>query len=102
MADEFPIITITLQGMRQTIQHAFTDYLAKQDRDVQAALKAAIDNFDIKAAVAREIDRQFPQIIQSMIGDALRGAIWNNATIRAELTKQLAEQLAEAFVRGIK
>lgn len=95
---QFPTITITLEGMRQTIQHAFIEHLVEQDLAVQAALKKAIEAFDIEAVIRQEIESQFPYVLRDVIGQALRSAIWKNDKLRDDLTRKLAQFLATNLV----
>ena len=95
----FPVIKITLEGMRQTIANAFTEYLAEQDKYVQSALKEAVANFDIKKAINDEISSQFPHILKSVVDDALRKAVWDNPQLRQQLTDALARGLSGVVLR---
>lgn len=95
MSVPIPIVRLTLEGMRQTIEHAFIEHLHERDEDVRTALKAAIDNFDLKKSIRSEINSQLPRVLEEIIGDALRQAIGNNPKVRERITNELAAALTE-------
>lgn len=87
-----PVIRIELEGMKLAIVTAYTKHMAEIDNDVQAAIKAAVDNFDIRAEVKR--------IAGDCIREALKRAIEDQFRRHDGAGYQAIEQVATTLAQN--
>lgn len=63
----FPVIRLEIEGMKHTVRQCLSEYAARMDSDVQAAINAAITPGNISRIVTESAAREVKQAIESEI-----------------------------------
>lgn len=63
----FPMIRLEIAGMRHTVQQCLSEYAARMDSDVQAAINAAITPENITKIITETAAREVKMAIESEI-----------------------------------
>lgn len=88
-----PIITLEIQGMRNTILAALTDHAAKLDKGIQDALDKLCTEENVTRIVHDEARRQLDAALKEEVQNFFR---WNNAG-RAAVRQAVHEHLARQY-----
>jgi len=65
-----PIISIELQGMKETLRIALAEQMLKQSAELDEAVTRAVEHYD----VGREIETQVLSMIPRLISEAIKRA----------------------------
>lgn len=88
-----PIITLEIQGMKNTIKAALMQQAASMDRGVQAALDKLCTEENVSRIVEDESRRQIEATLKEEVQSFFR---WSNAG-RAAVREAVHERLARMF-----
>ena len=91
-----PLITITLDHMRHTLQHALLDHAGELRRQIAETVERQIS----AEALESEIASQLHTVLREELKSAIRYAVVD-ALAKTELRAQLAELVADEVKRGI-
>ncbi len=89
----FPVIRLGIEGMKHTTQQCLSEYAARMDSDVQAAINAAITSENIAKVITETTAREVKLAIESEIHRFFtydrEGAAFIRRAVDTELRKDL-------------
>ena len=91
----FPVVRVELEGMRLTLQTAISEFIATRDNEIREALDEAIKSFDLKSVVREQASHVFRDVVDEVVRDAIRKAVWNDSGLQEKITAYVADQVAE-------
>lgn len=91
----FPTIEITLMGMKQSIMMALGNHAIAQEKDVAAAIDAAIKNFNIEAYLTDQITQALRSQVKNVVQEAVSGAFWGDPAFHNKIIDQVRAAILE-------
>jgi len=86
-----PTIRLELNGMRQSIVHALTQYNSELETQVNEEIEKAIESFDLHSYIQDEVWRTLREVVSSSLQSQIKWQLGNKIT--TEVERILAEQL---------
>lgn len=100
-----PVVRITLERMEQTIVAALQEHCLNDDAEYQAAIRQAIESFDIPAYVEKAVKLALQQRMEHVLNAAVYKAVGKSeftsvveeasASAIEETLNQIRQQIAE-------
>jgi hypothetical protein len=81
----YPMIHITLEGMKAELVKAFSKECLKWDEDVKKALDAAVANFDVASYLTSGIQDALARELQQAIKDSVAHLFWADNAFRVKM-----------------
>jgi hypothetical protein len=91
MPETIPILKLTLEGMRQTIQHAFTAYTLQLDEEVRGAIERYCSKENLHRVVTDAVNRTLDAVIKEEVHRFFNYGE-GRAIVRASVEKRLADR----------
>lgn len=91
----FPMVKITLEGMKHAVMEAFTSQTIKWDEDVQKALDDAVANFDMREYISNIAATELRNQVQGVVRDAVAKAFWSDAEFSSKIVTLLRVALLD-------
>ena len=87
----FPVIRLEVEGMRHTIKVALSEYAARMDADIQAAVDAYCDPKNIRAVVDDIASKEIKAAIQGEVERYFRSG-FGRAAIREAVERSFPQE----------
>lgn len=88
---DLPIVRLEIQHMQHSISMMISEHLGKLDCEAQAAVKAAVENFDYAGEVHK--------IAHDIIRESIKRSV-EELFQRDSAPRQMIQRIAETLVRG--
>lgn len=85
------VIGIEVNRMRTQIKHHLMDRYG----EIQRMVDSAVDSFDLKREIERQVREQLPIVMRETVKRALESAVWDSG-FRQQLTEMVRESLVES------
>lgn len=94
----YPIVRLELEGVRESVVHALTDYNGEIERAVQTEIDNQINNFDLTSYIHEEVNKCLREMVS---GSLIRHISWTlEKEIAAAVEKMLVDRLTASNAFG--